>query len=447
MTKEQILHTLRLARAYCADKLVWFAPALYKTNIVLTTEVPLAAIDTHFNIYWNPKTVTEIEKNSLDLKDAMAQLGFVWIHEIAHLLRDHRERAKDIQADAKIWNIATDLEINDGTWKGLKMPDVMPGLVPVHFKLPAAKLAEWYYQYLLKDEKCRKECQACCNGSNKGAGNGKLKSKNPDTLSQEEGDPNSSEWDEGSGVHGESRPWETGENRQELHAIDKEITKREVAQRMKDQAKNRGTIPGSWKSWIEEVLESKTDWKQLLKHRMSRAIATGRGLRVDYSFRRPSRRQTVYQPIITPSFAGERSGQIAVVVDTSGSMGGPALGQAVAEVCKVLDDFKLPVTVIPCDAKAYEPIVVRRPSDRLKIQKLKGGGGTNMIVGIEAALALQPKPDGILVLTDGHTPYPPAPYKVPIIFGIFKSNNLKRTPLPSTPPWSKNAIVDIILHK
>ena len=428
MTETKTLHLLRLSRAYCAEKLLWFAPALYKTKIILTEQIKVAAIDTNYNIYFNPKAVEILQKHSDDLADTMAQLGFLWIHEIAHVLRCHADRAKDIGAEARMWNIAADLEINDGNWEGLTMPKAIPGLLPVKFGLPSGKVAEWYYHLIQQDKKCQDKVAGACQGSGE-----------PSQGNQTDA------WDEGSGIHSVSRPWETTEEQQQLHGIDKQLIEKEVAQKMKEHRKNIGNLPGSWNIWIEEVLASKTDWKQLLKHRMSTAIATGIGLRVDYSFARPSRRQSVYHPIITPSFAGERSGRIAVVVDTSSSMGGSELGQVVAEVCKVLEDFKLPVTVIPCDAKAYEPIILNRPSDRFKVKQLKGGGGTDMIVGIKAALALKPVPDSVLVLTDGHTPYPPSPYKTPTLFGILKRDLNQSTPVPNSPPWSKSAVVNILI--
>ena len=428
MTQEKTLHLLRLSRAYCADKLLWFAPALYKTKIILTEQIKVAAIDTSYNIYFNPRAVETIQEHSVDLADTMAQLGFLWIHEIAHVLRCHAERATDISAAALMWNIAADLEINDGEWEGLTMPKAIPGLIPSTFELPTGKVAEWYYHLIQQDKDCQHKVLGACQGSDGGS------PENKETA-----------WDEGSGIHGESRTWETTEEQQQLHGIEKQLIERAVAQKMKENRKHIGNLPGSWAIWIEEVLSSKTDWKQLLKHRMSTAISTGIGLRVDYSFARPSRRQSVYYPIITPSFAGERSGRITVVVDTSASMGGSELGQSVAEVCKVLEDFRLPVTVIPCDAKAYTPIVLNRPSDRFKVKKLKGGGGTNMIVGIEAALALKPNPDSILVLTDGYTPYPPSPYKTPILFGILKRDLNQPTPVPNSPPWSKSAVVNILI--
>ena len=67
-----------------------------------------------------------------------------------------------------------------------------------------------------------------------------------------------------------------------------------------------------------------------------------------------------------------------------------------------------------------------------------------MVVGIEAALALKPKPDSVLVLTDGYTPYPAKPYRIPVVFGILLSHRQRRKPpLPNSPPWSKSAVIEI----
>jgi len=418
---QEVQNTLRLARAYAAEKLAWFAPALFQCRIIITEKVPVAAIDNHYNIYWNPKSILKILKNGNSLTETIPQISFIWVHEISHVLRQHADRAEDLKANPELWNIAADLEINDGYWEGLTMPTLFPGLLPEIYDLPNAKLSEWYYHEILNNKDLKDKIIA---DSTEGQG---------------------TDWDEGSGVHNVARPWEKNSAGQKLHRIDLEVTKHAVAKKMKKARKTSGSFPGSWEVWIKDVLTSRTDWKKILRHRMSTAIATGIGLRVDYTFTRPSRRQSVYHPIITPSFSGSRSGNIAVVVDTSGSMGGEELGQAVAEVCKVLEDFKLPVTVIPCDTTAYEPIVLRTASDRFKVQKLKGGGGTNMIVGIEAALNLNPTPDSILVLTDGYTPYPPAPYKIPVMFGILKRDPSAVTSVPWSPPWSKMAVVDIVM--
>lgn len=419
MNHDEVLNLLRLTRAYCAEKLVWFSPALFSVRLVLTDKVPVAAVDRNMNIYFNPEFVEKMHAACPKISDFAEQVGFVWIHEIAHVLREHGARAEDQKADAQLWNIAADLEINDGVWAGLKMPELFPGLVPKQYNLPEGKLTEWYYHELLDNPDLAEQIKAATGGN----------------------------WDEGSGVHGQIRDWETGANGQKLHPLDLEVMRRDVAQKMHENRKYIGNLPGSWEVWVNKILKSQTDWRKKLRHRMSIAISTGIGLKVDYSFARPNRRQSVYLPIVAPAFSGDMSARIACVVDTSGSMGPEEIGQAVGEVCQVLAVFKIPITVIPCDVQAYEPILVSKPSDYVKLQKLAGGGGTYLIAGIEAALALRPKPDSILVLTDGYTAYPSVPYKTPVVFGILKRHENEQTPLPLMPPWSKEAVVDIVINK
>ncbi|MEN3002691.1 MAG: VWA-like domain-containing protein, partial [Armatimonadota bacterium] len=78
-------------------------------------------------------------------------------------------------------------------------------------------------------------------------------------------------------------------------------------------------------------------------------------------------------------------------------------------------------------------------------RKLRGGGGTNMPAGIEAAKRLEPPPDAILVLTDGYTPFPPAPPRrnePKIIWGIWRLGD-NPPPKPPCPPWRPHEIVEI----
>lgn len=193
------------------------------------------------------------------------------------------------------------------------------------------------------------------------------------------------------------------------------------------------------------MLKPQINWRQILKKRMSVAIAQGLGMRLNYSFARPSRRQAQYLPILPPTLSGNMEPRVACVIDTSGSMSNEYIAQALAEVFAVLEAFQIPVTLIPCDAKAYKPITVAKPADRFKIKQLQGGGGTDMVAGITAALALKPPPDSVLVLTDGYTGYPPLPCKTPVIFGIIKESYSAETPEPPMPPWTKDSVLPIVL--
>jgi predicted metal-dependent peptidase len=368
-------------------------------------------------IYFNPERVRQLLTQAETTQRALRQLAFLWVHEICHILRRHAERAKEKGAEPIRWNIAADLEINDAQWKGLEIPEAFPPLLPKQLGLRKGKLAEFYYDALEKE---------VCSTSGEWEG-----------VS-----------DEGSGVHGQKRWWELPADDKRAPArseIDKELIRREVAEEIR-QRKSWGDIPAGWKRWAEEVLNPKVNWRELLKRKVRGALTIGTGQRIDYSFARPHRRAEVYDPVLPPSLQGDFLPRIACVVDTSGSISKRKLAQALAEVRKVLETFRLPITVIPCDAVPYEPIRVFTSSQAQRL-RLRGGGGTNMVAGIEAALKLRPIPDVVIVLTDGYTPFPPKRYKVPIIFGIFDPTGDGKVPKPPMPPWRDQDVVIIPLQE
>jgi len=401
---------LRLSRSYAAKHLPWFAPALFRCRIVISSLVPVAAIDINYNTYWNPGAVNLIVASTTDRKRSLEELSFIWIHEICHVLREHSERAQKTNRIPLLWNYAADLEINDSTWPGTKHPTLFPPIFAKQFQLPDGKLAEWYYKNLQVNESS--------------------------TYS----------WDDGSGAHGEARPWQVHDTqKQAIPKIGKIIIQRDVARKMKKHL--MGNIPGGWKMWINNILEPKVDWRQILKKRLSTAISIGGGSRVDYTYRKPNRRASILKPIILPSLQGNLHSQLTVVIDTSGSMTGAPIEQAIGEIYGILRQVHQRVNLLPCDAKGYKPILLRRKEDLKRLVELPGGGGTNMILGIEAALSLKPKPDTILVLTDGYTPYPMVKYSIPVIWGIIGHSNLHNPPFPPNPPWGSDIVIFIDLDK
>lgn len=554
MDKTPVSSFLRFARAYAAECLPWFAPALFATKIHLTEKVPVAAIDQHLNIYFNPKKIEKIRDATSDL-NGLKQVGFLWIHEISHILREHGSRAAERSADPEIWNIAADMEINDSNWEGLEPPELYPGIFPRHYKMVNGELAEIYYQLLTekkeseiekgmakameaireenekaetenktsaKDEKDSGTDEPEASGDDndgeserddndeesndapgdnatdeaaeeEGANPSNEQEESSDTEGEEEetdedspgeGGADSSEadednagdeptqgeagdsaedgdgnpeksireqyaemMDEGSGVHNESREWEAntdGAERQELDDLETEQVRMAVAQEMEAQLK-AGNLPAGWERWANLKLNPQVDWRKVLRHRLSRSINYSVGARTDYSFLRPSRRQAVYDPLLPPALSGNITGQIACVVDTSASITDQQLTKILGEVWAILKTFNLPVTLIPCDAEPYDPIPLRQATDIHKVKHIPGGGGTNMIKGIEAALELKEKPDVVIVLTDGYTPYPKKLYKTPVLFGIYIPD-LTRTNMLPGPPWREDLIIKITME-
>jgi predicted metal-dependent peptidase len=248
---------------------------------------------------------------------------------------------------------------------------------------------------------------------------------------------NRSSQDEGSGVHGQQRSWEVATDANAAPSVtsfDQDLIRQQVAQAIAEQ-KNRSDIPLGWRRWADDRLRPQVNWRELLRRRTRGAATVGLGLRSDYRFDRPHRREQLYQPLLRPSLRTDSTPRIACVVDTSGSMSGRELGRVLAEIRGVLELLRMPITVIPCDAVPSAPVKILTDSDLLTLSgNLQGGGGTDMIAGIDSALALRPTPDMVLVLTDGYTPYPSRRCRTPIIFGILQAGS-SITPEPPMPPW------------
>ena len=84
------------------------------------------------------------------------------------------------------------------------------------------------------------------------------------------------------------------------------------------------------------------------------------------------------------------------------------------------------IRVISCDAEAEEAQRVRNVNDLL----LKGGGGTDLRVGIENAIKLAPRPELIIVVTDGGTPWPDERVQGVEMFALLIGDNP-----PQPPDW------------
>ena len=125
--------------------------------------------------------------------------------------------------------------------------------------------------------------------------------------------------------------------------------------------------------------------------------------------------------------------KVAVVVDTSGSMSAEDLAAALREVEGVVKAVGSEIALVSCDAAAGETQRVQKASNA----RLTGGGGTDMRVGIAAALAARQRPSVVLVLTDGWTPWPDKELPVPLVIGMTRKHECSR------PAWAR--VVDIEL--
>jgi predicted metal-dependent peptidase len=64
--------------------------------------------------------------------------------------------------------------------------------------------------------------------------------------------------------------------------------------------------------------------------------------------------------------------------------------------------------------------------------QLVGGGGTDMRVGIAAAEGTRPRPDVVVVLSDGLTPWPDQPTRARLVVAILGDQSA----VHQAPAWS-----------
>jgi predicted metal-dependent peptidase len=196
---------------------------------------------------------------------------------------------------------------------------------------------------------------------------------------------------------------------------------RKVAEQIAE--KHRGTGKGYWKSWAESVINPKVDPRAKLLRAVRKAVefASGTG---EYSYRRPNRRNPRPDMVLPSSV--QPIPRVTVIVDTSGSMDKQDLGLSLGLIGKVLNGFRIRdgVKVMCGDADVQSVGRVFSP----KSVELAGGGGTDMGVLIVAAVQAKPRPDLIVVCTDGYTPWPVAPVGVPVVACVTRECSLANVP-------------------
>lgn len=137
-----------------------------------------------------------------------------------------------------------------------------------------------------------------------------------------------------------------------------------------------------------------------------------------------------------------------MIIDTSGSVSDGELGSALLEVAAIsraVGGRRDLVTVVPCDAAAR----IAHPLCRAEGIPLIGGGGTDLRTGFAAALAARPRPDVVVVLTDGQTPWPRRRPPCRTVVGLFSRQYARWSwdeddpdHVPDSPPsWAR--VVDI----
>ncbi|MEU4619408.1 VWA-like domain-containing protein [Actinoplanes sp. NPDC023801] len=366
---------LYAARLLAVEARPYLATALYALRPVVSWSVPTMAVDRYWRCYVNPAFLTATPVD---------QLAGVWVHEVSHLLRDHHGRGDRLAAEKDLtgpgdrlrMNIAADFEINDDVYgDGLPRPE--GAVVPELLGLEPGRLMEEYLGEIALGVYARQLVWLDCGG----------------------------------GADGQARPWELGPDGADgLDEQERALVRYRVAQGIV----GRGDTPAGWQRWAEKVVHPPQPWRELLGNAVRSAVSAP-GVGEDYVYSRPSRRSSSLPGVVLPSLR-RRPPRVTVVIDTSGSVSDSELGSALLEVAAIgraVGGRRDLVRVLSCDAAAHVTDGICESEGLTLI----GGGGTDLRKGFERALAS--RPDVIVVLTDGQTPWPERQPSCRTVIGLF----------------------------
>lgn len=325
----------------------------------------------------------------------VAATAAVLIHEAHHVVRDHHDRARRLGVSHETfdtWNLAADAAINDDlVADGLPLPRPV---LPHHIGCDRHGFEESYYRALLDDR--------------------------PDGPTAECG----------SGSGGAALPWEIEDEPASpadgLDPVDADAVRRSVAHEVLSRERRDEELPPSLLRWARALVEPTVPWQTILRSTVGRDLrASSRHAEADWT--RPDRRGDASPDMLRP---GRRhlAPRVVVVLDTSASMDDRLLAAAVSEIDALLHrDGITPIDVVVCDEEAVRAQRIRRLGEL----QLSGGRGTDMSVGIDAAVALRPRPRVVVVLTDGETWWPEPPPNTSVIAVLLDAPDREPSPPPT----------------
>jgi predicted metal-dependent peptidase len=359
------------------------------------------AVDAGWRLYANPAFTESLQPKEVT--------GLLW-HELEHLLRKHHRRAEALGAQAELWNIATDCAINDDAKEaGLVLPE--GGCHPHLFGLEPHRAEEYYYQALKQEL----EGDGGDGQGDKQSGQNGTGGKRPKVWMTDTHAPAA-----------ERKTWELDKDHAESPAmseVEAEIVRGEVAQAILEHARSRGDVPAGMLRWAEEIANPTIPWQKVLAYHLRNGVRLTVG-RTRPTYERVHRRMGVIDARVRLPGSYSLKPQVAVVIDTSGSVSDQMLAHALGEIKGLLRQVGAEVVVLSVDADVHTTQQVQRV-DQIR---LVGGGGTDMRVGIEGAMKQRPRPDAIVVLTDGLTPWPREKPPVPVIAGILGGDSSHPVP-------------------
>lgn len=330
----------------------FFATIILSTPHKADPSIPTACTD-GMTVWYNPQFVAGL---SVD------KAVFLWLHEAGHIICDHGSRLQGRHHE--VWNHACDYAVNrmlDSA--GLKI--IPGGLLDSRF---VGMSEDQIYEVLLKEAKKHQK-----------AGGGQEPS---DVMGQDVRAP------------------------ADTSAEGRAKVRRSIQERVSQaasMARLSGKMTGELEKFVTDILNPVVPWQELLRDYMTRISKD------DESWSRRNRR---FDKVYLPSRWSQTMGLVGVIRDISGSITHEDQAKTVAEVESIAHSTRPEsIHIVAADTKVKHEDVFSL-GDTVRIEPMTGGG-TDMRVPLDYMETLSP--DVVVLITDGHTPWPAAEPNYPLI--------------------------------
>ena len=303
------------------------------------------------------------------------QVRGVLKHEFYHLIFDHVTSRKPEGVPHQAWNVAADLAINSHLVGELPDFACMPGVGPFA-EMPLGESAEWYLNNLPQKEE------------NEGGKDGQGESSEGEPG---EGEPGSFDDHSGWSESGDSSEQQAA-NQMAKQRLKEAI--KEAASEAAGSGKGWGSMSGAVKKEIIKRLETKVDWKKVLRYFIKTSQRSNRSA----SVKRINRRYAY----IHPGKKVNRQAKIAVAIDQSGSVNDEMLEAFFGELNKLASLASF--TVVPFDTEVDQSKVYEWKKGQSKKAERVLCGGT--CFEAPTKWANENGVDGLIILTDMEAPKP-----------------------------------------
>jgi predicted metal-dependent peptidase len=210
---------------------------------------------------------------------------------------------------------------------------------------------------------------------------------------------------------------------QQLTGEEADALAREIDEAVRQGAIMAGKMGTGGLRDIGELLETKKDWRELLREFVT-TTCSGK----DYSTWRKPNRRYVGMDMLMPSSISESMGEIVVAIDTSGSIGQYELNKFLSEVrgiCEQVRPSKVRVLYWDTEVCRAEVYMQDELDNLVKSTKPAGGGGTNVECVPMYMNGHGIKPECVVVLTDGYLGGSWGTWSVPVLWCIQNNRSAK----------------------